>query len=162
MWQHFVIGLYQSIEIYHRMMDYITPRLLYITSHLFLLPILYYLVASKHSKLLTGLFSMVFMNFLFSIAFWSEPIKGSVIHKIDAIAAKTTIVAMVVYTIVRRFLLSRAVWWFLGCVAVMVLFFYLSNLYSTISWCCREHLVMHFMGHIMATITMFVGLFDFI
>lgn len=155
MWQHFIAGFYQGLAIFDKILELIQPRLLYYTSHLFLLPILYYTIAIKHTKLLTTLFSMVFVNFIFSIAFWSSPTKGSMIHYIDAIAAKTTISIMIVTITVRRVLENQSIWWFFGCLAWMILFFYLSNLYSTIEWCCREHLITHFMGHLMATISMF-------
>jgi len=156
MWQHFIAGFYQGLALFDKILENITPRLLYYTSHLFLLPVLYYtIIIKKHTKLLSTLFSMVFVNFIFSIAFWTEPIKGSTIHKIDSIMAKTTIATMIITTTIRRVLENQTIWWFFCCLAWMILFFYLSNLYSTIEWCCREHLITHSMGHLMATISMF-------
>jgi len=155
MWQHFMIGVYQGLAIFDKILENIKPRLLYCTSHLFLLPILYYTTAVKHTKLLSTLFSMVFMNFILSIAFWSDPIKGSIIHYIDRTAAKTSIVIITIYTILNRVLENKSLIWFFGSLSFMIVFFYLSNLYSTIEWCCREHLITHSMGHIMATISMF-------
>lgn len=155
MWQHFIVGFYQGFTIFDKILELISLRLLYFTSHLFLLPVFYYTFTIKHTKLLTILFSMVFINFIFSIAFWSSPIKGSTIHKIDSILAKTTIAAMILTTTIRRIIVNKSIWYFFGSLAIMILFFYLSNFYSTIEWCCKEHLITHAIGHLMATISMF-------
>jgi hypothetical protein len=175
MWRYFILGVYQVLSIYEYTIELIQPRLLYYTSHLFLLPIIYYIIFVKHTKLLTILFSMIFVNFIFSIAFWSSPIQNSIIHYIDGYAAKVTIVIMTIITTFWRVLdwvdcIMRKpakedasleyrktidIKWYIGCLFIMLLFFYLSKLYSTIEWCSKEHLITHFMAHVMATISAF-------
>ena len=155
MWQYFIIGIQQSYAIFNYMIENIKPRILFYSSHLFLIPILYYVVIIKPTRLLSNVFSMIFMNFVFSIAFWSNPIKNSNIHYIDAVAAKTSIIVMILVTSIKRVLYQQTMKWFIRSLSIMLLFFYLSNLYSRIEWCCKEHLITHFIGHVMATITMF-------
>lgn len=155
MWQHFIIGINQSLYIFDYIIELITPRLLYYSSHLFLSPIFYYIIANRHTKAMSILFSMIFTNFILSIAFWSDPIKHSYLHYIDAIAAKFSIIVMIIVTTIKRIVYSQTMKWYISCLSIMILFFYLSNIFSTIEWCSKQHLITHFIGHIMATITMF-------
>ena len=156
MWQHVLHGFYQTYTLYETALDHIKPRLLYYSSHLFLLPIAYYAFAiPTKTRYLTTIFTMVFTNFVFSLAFWSDPTKHTIIHYIDRTAAKASIVTIATTTIAKRAIMGRPMGLFLGSLGVMVLFFYLSNLFSAMDWCSKPHLTTHFMGHIMATITMF-------
>ena len=174
MWNHFIIGFHDGvstgINILNNIYDVVDPKLLVFTSQLFLLPMICYIFtyllfqyqarkqARKPGDMIYIMFSMIYVNFIISAAFWSNPIKHSMIHYIDAIAAKTTIIILS-FTIFIRLLFSlrssRLIWWFIGCLSIMGIFFYLSNLYSHIKWCCKEHIITHMMAHIVGIISVF-------
>jgi hypothetical protein len=131
-----------------------THKLLYVSSHLFLLPFLYYLFTEK-TRIQSILFTALFSNFIFSIAFWYDPIKGSFIHKIDAVAARISITLLFLYTTIFRNLSIFGFIWYILTVLTMGLFFYLSNIFSTYKWCCIEHILCHLMAHIFACLAIF-------
>lgn len=131
-----------------------THKLLYCSSHLFLIPFLAYFFTEK-TRIQTILFTALFSNFVFSIAFWHNPINGSLVHKIDAIAARTSITLLLLYTIFFRNLSILGFVWYILTVCSMGLFFYLSNSFSRYKWCCKEHILCHFMAHIFAFLCIF-------
>ena len=91
-------------------------------------------------------FEMVFAILLvytivMSQLFWSNPVKGSDVYLCDAVVAKITILAFILYTFWKHgFMWS----YILCCVAIS---FYYSNLYSSIEWCSYNHVVSHGLLH---------------
>jgi hypothetical protein len=131
-----------------------THKLLYCSSHLFLIPFLCYLFTEK-TRIQSILFTALFSNFVFSIAFWYNPLKGSLIHQIDAIAARTSITLLLLYTTIFRNLSIFGFVCYVFIVFSMGLFFYLSNSFSRCKWCCKEHILCHFFAHIFACLAIF-------
>ena len=129
-----------------------THKLLYTSSHLFLIPFFVYLF-TEQSRIQSVLFSALFSNFVFSIAFWHDPIKGSLVHRIDAAAARTSFSMLLLYVIFLRSLSWVGYIWFTLSILTTVLFFYMSNVYSSYEWCCMEHILCHFMAHIFTFIS---------
>ena len=129
-----------------------THKLLYTSSHLFLVPFFIYFF-TEQSRIQSILFSSLFSNFVFSIAFWNNPIKGSMVHRIDAAAARTSIAMMLIYITIFRNLSWMGYIWYALSILTMALFFYMSNIYSSYEWCCIEHILCHFMAHIFAFIS---------
>lgn len=126
--------------------------LLYRSSHLFLVPLFIYVLFIKKTRIQSILFSALFANFIFSIAFWHNPIKHSMVHKIDAIAARTSIILMILYTIFLRNLSVYFLFWYFLVMFTMLFFFYMSNIFSSNKWCCVPHIICHFMSHLFACI----------
>jgi hypothetical protein len=91
--------------------------------------------------------------------FWSNPIQHSLIHRIDAIVAKVSIVCFFIYIMFFK----RHPWW--GCLTagfIMVCIatsFYLSNHFSTIEWCSEEHIMFHGLMHIFCYIGTFYAFY---
>ena len=129
-----------------------THKLLYTSSHLFLIPFFIYYF-TEQSRIQSILFSSLFANFVFSIAFWHDPIKGSLVHRIDAAAARTSFAMLFVFIVFLRSLSWVNYIWFTLSLFTTVLFFYMSNTYSSYEWCCIEHILCHFMAHIFTTIS---------
>ena len=123
-----------------------THKLLYTSSQLFLIPFFVYLF-TEQSRIQSILFSALFSNFVFSIAFWHDPIKGSLVHRIDAAAARTSFAMLLLYVIFLRSLSWVGYIWFTLAILTTVLFFYMSNVYSSYEWCCMEHILCHVMAH---------------
>ena len=139
-------------QIHHE--TWFTNKLLYASSHLFLLPIFVYFFTNT-SRIQSAIFSFLFINFIASIAFWYNPIKGSLVHKIDAVAARTSIITLLLYTLIFRKLSMFVLVTYILVVLTMFLFFFLSNTYSRKEWCCMEHILCHFMAHIFACFAIF-------
>jgi len=129
-----------------------THKLLFLSSHLFILPLLYHLF-NPNVRLKTLIFSALFANFVFSIAFWSNPIRWGNIHRIDAAAARISIIFLTFYVLVFGNLSVAGMWWFILIIVMLFIFFYLSNVFSSYEWCCKEHILCHFMAHIFACLS---------
>jgi hypothetical protein len=129
--------------------------LLYRSSHIFLLPFLVYILFIKKTRMQSVLLSAIYANFVFSIAFWYKPIKHSLIHKIDAIAARTSILLSILYTLLLRNLSFYLLFWYVLSMITMFFFFYMSNVFSSNKWCCVPHIICHFMSHIFACVGIF-------
>jgi len=134
---------------------WLNNNLLYYSSHLFLIPLFVYIILIKKTRFQTILFSALYSNFIFSIAFWYNPIKHSMVHKIDAIAARTSIILMLIYTLSLRNLSFYMLFLYFLNIITMLFFFYMSNVFSSNKWCCVPHIICHFMSHIFASIGVF-------
>jgi hypothetical protein len=80
---------------------------------------------------------------IFSQFFWNNPIKNSIMHKIDAITAKIGILSFIFYTLIYKFKTS-----YLLVLLGLCISFYFSNKYSTQEWCCNKHILCHGLLHI--------------
>jgi len=89
-----------------------------------------------------------------TILFWYSPIQHGIMHKIDKIiviyTAFLTIGYMLFYTLFCK-KTHRYIWFLYGIVLASCSYFlYLSNYYSSIEWCSRDHIVSHFWFHLFA------------
>ena len=74
-------------------------KYLKITNLLLFISIVFYLLYSKKNFVETALASSLYVTIFFTQIFWSNPIKNSLVHKIDAIVAKMVIFSFIFYTI---------------------------------------------------------------
>ena len=121
---------------------------LQITSSLFLLSYIYYLLYSKKNNHEIALSFCLLFVFSFSQLFWNDPKKYSLIHKTDAYIAKFSICCFVLYTIFYKNLESFYLYSYLFLMFLVFYFFYLSNYYSSKDWCCPSHIFYHGASHI--------------
>lgn len=121
--------------------------LTYYSSYLFLLPVLFYFFNNKIPVIIP---TILFINFILSILFWSNPIHNSFIHRLDAIFAKISISTNIVYIYINLSTLNS--YFFLYFVLVMLYFFYLSHKNSLINWLGDIHIACHFIAHICSLI----------
>ena len=87
---------------------------------------------------------------VFSQLFWNNPIKHSIIHKIDAIIAKIVIASFILYTLIYKYRFS-----YLLVLSAITISFYFSNHYSSQEWCSNKHLCCHASLHIFCFIATF-------
>ena len=124
------------------------------TSSLLIIPIIYFLFNTQYlnekPKIEFVLVALLILTTIFSQLFWNDPIKDSMIHKIDAIIAKIAIVSFTLYTFVYKFHFS-----YLFILLAICISFYFSNKYSNKQWCCDEHLYWHGLLHLFC----FIGTF---
>jgi hypothetical protein len=94
--------------------------------------------------------SFLIITIIFSQLFWSNPIKQSNIHKIDAIIAKIVIFSFILYTLYYKFKYN-----YLLILLAIAISFYFSNHYSTKEWCSNKHLCCHGSLHIFCFLATF-------
>jgi len=88
--------------------------------------------------------------------FWNNPIKGSKIHKIDALISKTAIISFIVYVLIYKFSFIR-----LFILLGIIVSFYFSNYYSNKEWCSNQHICCHGLLHIFCFIGTFFAFINF-
>jgi hypothetical protein len=116
---------------------------LFLTSCLFLLPIYSYFISGNI------LVIPLICNFIFSCLFWYDTRKGTIIHKIDVIFARFTILCFIIYIIFfKKFN-------YLTYSLIMLIFtlVYFSHLSSSTNWYSNDHIVYHGLFHFTCVIT---------
>ena len=123
------------------------------TNLLLIITLFYFFIKKQKQK--KPFIEYILASFLIPIIissqlFWSNPIKQSNIHKIDAIIARIVIISFLFYTLFYKFQSS-----FLLVLLASAISFYLSNYYSNKEWCSNKHLICHAFLHIFC----FIGTF---
>jgi hypothetical protein len=117
------------------------------TNLLLIITILYFLfnLQKVKDKIIIEYLLVLFLiiTIILSQIFWSNPIKGSTIHKIDAINGKIVILSFILYTLLYKFKFS-----YLLILFVISISFYFSDKYSNQDWCCNKHLFWHGLLHV--------------
>lgn len=122
------------------------PYSLRITSGLILVTFAYFIQNSKKNIHEIFIGSMMLLLFFCSQLFWRNPIRHSIIHKLDAFVAKITIIYSILYTIFAK---KMEKWcYYFTIVGSIAIAFYASNYYSSKDWCCPNHIFCHCLLHI--------------
>jgi len=128
-------------------------RYLKLTNIILLFPIVYFIfliqtkICNHIEYILT---SLLVLTIFFSQLFWDNPIKNSIIHKIDAIIAKIVIFSFIGYTLLYKFKYT----YLLILIAITTSFYY-SNHFSSQLWCSNKHLICHGLLHFFCFIATF-------
>jgi hypothetical protein len=85
-----------------------------------------------------------------TILFWTNPVKNSFIHKMDAIIAKSGCIYFIGYTLSQKTLENYYICSYILCIHGMVYTFYLSNRESIKEWCSTDHIFYHGLLHLFA------------
>jgi len=86
-------------------------------------------------------------NIILSVFFWNNPIKNSLIHKLDSIFAKITIYYCSTYYIFFKECTFYSKLEYILLFILLVYFAKKSHYYSTIEWCSKNHLSSHILIH---------------
>ena len=119
---------------------YLKPYYLCITSGLFSISIIIYLLSNNKN----------FEKNVLVFFCWCNPVCDSFIHKMDARIAKINAFLFIVYILFYKNLSSIVLFLYilLGCLTLFA--FYISDYYSRQEWCCDGHLFNHGLLHIAA------------
>jgi hypothetical protein len=104
-----------------------------------------------------SLLGLFFTQALLSAAFWANPIDGSVIHKMDGRLAKMVGVIVIAYLV---FCVRLELPIFAFGLFGTILFFYLSGVHSSQSWCCSDHVACHLVFHFIASLMLGFSFFQ--
>jgi hypothetical protein len=125
-----------------------------VISSLFLLTSLFFInfIPTKLNYFELSLTSLLVINVILSILFWSEPIKGSSVHYYDAIFARISLVlfSLYIWFVKKTTTMIRATYTLV--LSASLLFIYFSNVFSQKKWCSSNHIICHFMFHVFISI----------
>ena len=93
--------------------------------------------------------ALLLINLMLSIMFWTTPVRHSTLHVYDALFAKISYVAFVVYILFLKDLDIK--WIFVLLLLTSMTLFYYSHVHSSQSWCSREHVACHAVFHIITS-----------
>lgn len=92
------------------------------------------------------------INVIVSFIFWMNPVQHSRIHYYDGIFGKITFVMVTIYVLFIKRINDTARTIFHLILTASLILFYISDTCSTKEWCCREHIVCHFIFHFFISI----------
>ena len=125
------------------------------TNLLLIISILCFFQNTKQKPIVEYIFVLFLVIIIISSQlFWNHPIKGSRLHKIDAIIAKIVIITLVIYTLIYKFKFG-----FLVVLFAIGITFCMSHYYSNQEWCSNKHLLCHGLLHIFCFIATFYTFF---
>jgi hypothetical protein len=132
-----------KIEIRPKSITNTNHKYLRYTNSLIVITLLYFVFNKNKNFIEYILASSLIPTIIFSQFFWYNPIKHTLIHKIDAITAKIVIFSCISYTLLYKYKFS-----FLIILLAIAISFYFSNYYSNQEWCSNKHIFCHGSGHI--------------
>lgn len=124
---------------------------LQITSLFFLFGVIYFFYYSKKNMIECILALILSGCFILSELFWNNPVRFSNMHTIDGIYAKITSVSFILYSLFKKMNVI-AKFSYIGLMLSLMYTFYYSNLYSSMDWCCDEHIFYHGLMHLIGFI----------
>jgi len=126
------------MNVNHHYLRY-TIQLLFLTLYYVI-----YKVSTKEVPMVEYLLAfLLLLVMILSQLFWKNPIKGSFIHKLDALVAKGTISCFILYVIFYKFNISFFIFLF-----ALIISFCCSHYFAIKEWCCNKHLFCHGILHI--------------
>ena len=130
------------------------PNHLYLvgSSLLFIIPIAIFLMKHKKNVWEYVLCILLFINFILSLLFWSQPIQHSTIHIYDAIFGRISLFLFIFYIFfIKHFVVAVKLLCFVVLFFILILFYY-SDVYSSKEWCSDNHIMCHFVFHMFISI----------
>jgi hypothetical protein len=124
------------------------PHYLCITSGLFSIGLIIYFLSNDKNLEKNILAAVLFLCLLLSQLFWYNPLRGSLIHKMDTIVAKLTAFLITIYILFYKKTSGYILFLYLLLGIFTTYAVYKSHYYSTKEWCCDDHLFNHSLIHI--------------
>ena len=98
-----------------------------------------------------NLIGLVSINFILSVMFWMNPMKGSLIHRIDAAFAKISLLMFTTYIMFIKSVGSRRKFAYTIALSFVAITAFFSNIFSRQEWLGHEHVMSHFAFHVFAS-----------
>jgi Ca2+/Na+ antiporter len=127
--------------------------LLVITSFLMVDPVIKNIIVQE-DKIIFAAECMFLFTFFISILFWAKPIKNGTLHKFDGIFAKVSIciASLLILLYMNTSYCDKLI--YLICFFMMSTIFSLSNSCSRRAWCSTNHIINHFIFHLIILFTL--------
>jgi len=144
--------------------NFLNPKYLCITSAAMTIPLAFHMnkvvfkfVMDKGDVPLfeRTLGASLFVAIMTSQWFWSNPVRGSMAHKVDKLVSKTSIMMFIFYTIFLKGLPRRMLRMYFLLVLIFFGFASASHYYSSKEWCSKKHLICHGGSHLVGFVSVF-------
>jgi len=89
----------------------------------------------------------LFLLFITSSLFWKNPVNKSVIHRIDAVIVRIAITLCIIYTFFYNTPSYPFLCMYYIILGLFTLSFICSDYYSSLEWCCENHIAYHSLLH---------------
>lgn len=131
-----------------------TSIVLVISSFCMGLPVLKNIIYQEN-KVLFSLDCFLLFTFFISMLFWARAVKNSFIHKLDSIFSKIAVAICSFFFMlyIENDYCDKLIYLF--CFFLMGTFFSLGTSLSRRNWCSANHIIVHAIFHIIATISLF-------
>ena len=93
-----------------------------------------------------GLAGLLINNIFLTILFWKNPIKHSVMHKVDALSARISLLSFTIYIVFAKHIFLISSYFILFFIGMGL--FYGSNKESSKHWCSKNHILYHMCFHL--------------
>lgn len=135
-------------------------RILLYTNLMLIISLIYFYFYSNKNWIETTLAVMLVSTIITSQYFWRNPLRGTSLHKIDAIIAKLCIFSFIIYT-----LFVKNGWNYTSLLYSILLIYiglsaWFSHHYSRIRWCSPEHIKSHAFLHYFCFLATFFAFID--
>ena len=128
------------------------------SSFLLLFSIIIFLKNPNKNLYNKSLCFLLFINMILSYLFWLNPIEKSLIHYYDGILAKISFLLFSIYTLFIKEIDTKTKINFILILLSTLFLFYNSNYYSIIKWCSNDHILCHFLFHILIMLGCLIAL----
>ena len=135
-------------------------RILLYTNLMLIISLIYFYFYSNKNWIETTLAVMLVATIITSQYFWRNPLRGTSLHKIDAIIAKLCIFSFIIYTLFIKnganytLLIYSILLVYIGLAA------WFSHHYSRLRWCSQEHIKSHAFLHYFCFLATFFAFID--
>lgn len=121
---------------------------LLLSSLLVLLPLSLFYMKTDKNKYHYILANLLIINMILSILFWSNPVKQGLIHKIDAVFARISLICFLLYIIFLQeiCILYQALSFILFFTGIFM--FSNGDKESSKNWCSKSHINYHMCFHL--------------
>lgn len=126
--------------------------LTFFTSFGFFLPVFLSRRYGEAGLVHTPFFLLLTSQTASSALFWYHPqlFRGTLVHKIDAFLARTSILTVVLHQLSY----PRSLGAFFLSTTMMLYFFHLSHIHGNNEWCGHEHIQAHTMAHVYSLVSL--------
>lgn len=125
-----------------------TNPYLLMSSLFVLIPLLFFYVKTDKNNYEYILATLLVLNMILSLLFWSNPIKNGLIHTIDAFFARVSLICFIIYFV---FLKENTTLQKMNCFILLlmgIIMFLYGNNESCKNWCSKNHTNCHMCFHL--------------
>lgn len=125
-----------------------TNTYLLLSSLIVLLPLTFFYFKTNKNNYEYILANLLIINMILSLLFWYNPIKNSLIHKIDAFFVRVSLISFILYIVFLKNNSLLCMMCFLILFLLVVLMFLYSDKESSKNWCSKNHTNFHMCLHL--------------
>lgn len=122
-----------------------------LTTLFFLFPVFVFLTNKRQNIYESVLATLLTINIILSLLFWTYPIENSMFHIYDGIFGKISYIFFSIYILFIKPIKYKLKMLSLVILLFVSVVFYYSNHYSRMNWCSKAHLGWHSIFHFLCS-----------